>query len=681
MDDYSEMLRRAREFVEATEFANSLPETLRELLVPVDVSAAANPAAADSSGEAPVDAPFSGANVQDIQAQIQAARPQEPSDPVAELLKGGTPNITPTVANPQPSSEASGAPEGVPERSRSLLGALDANSGLPPGDGSYWEQFGVSPDTGKIIEKALRDRYQPKGTENGTATLNEAAIKGTQSANEKAMAEFQKQLDANTDVYRLRKQAQAPYALSPEQNAAYEQRLKDNPLTQMEIQVAQELRYWKGVYDSADNIETQKQFQLNADGVREFAHDRAEQIRSMAQAAGLNMEGFGSNVPLEDTGRYLDIDRARVIQDLTSGMGKYSRNPDQIYEVAYFKAIGDGYSDRQAKKYAAREAQQYAFDQRNYLDNAIQNYGIDGGNLNQWGTQLLAHMGINSPEGAALNEYYSKEYGSPKDIQTQANALEQLDWAHALGLEDKEYAALINAIRDAYMQRYGLDKIGASAQAGLWQYRRQKGVDEQFEINKENRVHVWEKQKQQELDAMIDASVADPQQRTLFKLQVRGLNVNGSRSSNPRGTQANALITLRGQITKEIEGVNASIYALRQKGEEVPDYLTNKLKELEQRAAVLENTALKELGYVAQGDSDGSQSGASTISFSGSEEDIRKNEQRLFELANGDMEKYKKAFAQVENADKLTDEQKATARQLLNARIAGKDPATVKIVK
>ena len=140
----------------------------------------------------------------------------------------------------------------------------------------------------------------------------------------------------------------------------------------------------------------QKQAYADAqtDAGRSAAHSRAELLRNKANAAGIDISGYGSDVSLGDAVNNLASQEARDIMGALQGY--YSGDSGQYYTDKYLQGIEMGMSPRRARKAAEVLAGNYKADRMQYLDGLLNSYGRADTAL---ANQIIASM---IPEAPAL---------------------------------------------------------------------------------------------------------------------------------------------------------------------------------------------------------------------------------------------------------------------------------------
>lgn len=196
-----------------------------------------------------------------------------------------------------------------------------------------------------------------------------------------------------------------------------------------------------------------KQDYLNAktDAEKQAANSSAEFLRSVAGAAGIDTNGYGSDVSLEDARRNFASQEARAMTEALQG--QYSMNPDQYHEKKYFDGIMKGLSHRHAQRLADVRTKDYQAERLAYLDGLLNSYGRDGLLMNEYGNQLLPRIAEENPMYAS---FYAGIYPNAKDVFTRQNQLEDKDITQRNALEQLGVG-----------HEYDLDRINAQTSGNI----------------------------------------------------------------------------------------------------------------------------------------------------------------------------------------------------------------------
>lgn len=239
----------------------------------------------------------------------------------------------------------------------------------------------------------------------------------------------------------------------------------------------------KQAYDAAKN-----------DEARQVAQAAAGLLRNKADAAGLDMNGYGTDVSLADALNNFASQEARDIMQALRG--KYAETSDQYYRRQYGDLILEGYSPRKARAIADSLKQDYQAERVQYLDGLLNSYGREGLVTNEYGNLAIARLADENPERAS---FYAQIYPNAKDAYTRMNTLkdkdidqqhqlEQLAVGHKYGLEniDAQTAGNIkyadathkNTLqRDAIQQGYKKENDYDQYRYSTWLARNQGAIN------------------------------------------------------------------------------------------------------------------------------------------------------------------------------------------------------------
>ena len=190
-----------------------------------------------------------------------------------------------------------------------------------------------------------------------------------------------------------------------------------------------------------------------AQNVMQAAQSGNEYIRRMAQDGGVELGLWGGTDRLTpaQSAYASGVNQIRLNRELEDSLvGKYGLNSDQFFERAYDDYRRNGEGHERATILAGRDASKYQADRMAFLDSTMNNFGITDGRFNQLGSRL---KGMLAEEDAIRASVYNNDFATPKDEYNYQNKVAMADLAHALGLEDKQIAAMLQgqlqAQRDA----------------------------------------------------------------------------------------------------------------------------------------------------------------------------------------------------------------------------------------
>lgn len=231
---------------------------------------------------------------------------------------------------------------------------------------------------------------------------------------------------------------------------------------------------------------TQKQAYADAktDADRATAHSAAELLRNKANAAGIDVSGYGSGVSLGDAVNNLASQEARDIMGALQGY--YSRDSGQYYNDEYWRGIERGLSPRKAQKVAEALTGSYKADRVQYLDGLLNSYGRDDTAL---ANQIIASM---IPESPAIAQFYAL---------TNPNPLNEYNTAVDVAKQLANNGYQINLIRESGDQTRrnqnnaaGLDnqRLILSEKLGRETYGIRKNIDYNYEQMSEDQAAIRE---------------------------------------------------------------------------------------------------------------------------------------------------------------------------------------------
>lgn len=151
-------------------------------------------------------------------------------------------------------------------------------------------------------------------------------------------------------------------------------------------------------------------------------NEGANELRGIANEAGVDLTGYGEGVTLRDATRNLQSQAAKDFMHMYTG--RYSMSSDQFYESEFERQMMNGTSAETAHRRAARAAREYKAKRVAYLNGLYNNYGLTNGQVtNQLGMQILSELAGEDPN---RTNAYGTAYALPKDEYQNANKLAQL---------------------------------------------------------------------------------------------------------------------------------------------------------------------------------------------------------------------------------------------------------------
>ena len=188
----------------------------------------------------------------------------------------------------------------------------------------------------------------------------------------------------------------------------------------------QQLNAMKNLYDLAPVGE-------QGDSWRNAAHNQAEVIRRLARDEGIDLGawGDGGNISTADSNYALMRDQyqqAKAYQEKFNSVqedlkNKYAMNSQEYFDDRYDYYRRRGVPHAMAILNAGRETTPYARERIGFLQNAIDEYGIDDGVMNQFGVSVLGNL---ATEDNILGSAYANAYDMPKKLGEYNRAMQTL---------------------------------------------------------------------------------------------------------------------------------------------------------------------------------------------------------------------------------------------------------------
>lgn len=223
------------------------------------------------------------------------------------------------------------------------------------------------------------------------------------------------------------------------------------------------------------------------DAARQAAQTQANFIRDVANSAGLDLSGYGAGVTREDAAKTLATQEARDVMAALNG--QYSKTSDQYYTDTYYSLLQEGYSPRQARKFAGNRAREYQANRVAYLDGVYNSYGRDGLVTNTLGNQMLAQLGMENP---SLANFYANSYPGARDAYQRQNQLEDLALAQQFGFENRadtfKYNMASKAADDMYKRNYAQFNNNLQRENTIWGAQFQNEQEEMNYRKKQGRI-------------------------------------------------------------------------------------------------------------------------------------------------------------------------------------------------
>ena len=182
----------------------------------------------------------------------------------------------------------------------------------------------------------------------------------------------------------------------------------------------------KNSYENADQTAAMLQSQgynVTGDNIRQKVHDNTEYLRKFANAEGIDLGAWGSAEGISNADSQFAMDRynynqAKTAKEKFENVQKqlredYAQSSQQRFEELYDYYRSQHKSQRDSIILAGRETMAYAKERTGFLQNAIDEYGIDDGAiLNQFGVGVLGQL---ATEDNIMGTAYAQAYQTPKE--------------------------------------------------------------------------------------------------------------------------------------------------------------------------------------------------------------------------------------------------------------------------
>ena len=198
----------------------------------------------------------------------------------------------------------------------------------------------------------------------------------------------------------------------------------------------------------------------SGDAQRQVAADYANYIRKLAQMRGVDLGAFGDGSQLTTDqanlawGNYV-LDEAEKYQNKFQAVqdnlkNNYGENSNDHFWRLYDEYRQQGYGDRQAAILAGRETTVYQQKRKDYLVNAINEYGIVNGNsLNQFGVNTLAQI---AEEDNIMGTAIAQGFETPKGNYEKMQAMALQRMKDIAAADRKQSEILANKLITEYVQ-------------------------------------------------------------------------------------------------------------------------------------------------------------------------------------------------------------------------------------
>ncbi len=205
----------------------------------------------------------------------------------------------------------------------------------------------------------------------------------------------------------------------------------------------QQLGYFKNIYDSAPKG-------IQGDLLRNYSSSQADALRKTAQQLGIDLGAWGdggTGISTQDSNVAIMRDRyeqAKAAQEKFQSVqddlkNKYGMSSQEYYDERYDYYRSRGVPHAMAVLRAGRETVPYAKERTGFLQNAIDEYGIDNGTvLNQFGVGVLGQL---ATEDSILGTAIANAYDMPKKLGEYNRAIQQMAITQGYNLDRMEQQA------------------------------------------------------------------------------------------------------------------------------------------------------------------------------------------------------------------------------------------------
>ena len=181
------------------------------------------------------------------------------------------------------------------------------------------------------------------------------------------------------------------------------------------------MQWWTKQLDTPDLTDEKKQ-EINAniegwDKMRTAAADKANAIRTQADALGVDVSDYGAGKTLQEASQAYDTYRNTAMRD-------FLRLPSvrELEESRYLELRNGGASPRQAERILGRERAGRQEDFLRKVTEGVMTYGVnpDGQTLNPFGLSMMQKLDPSNPELTA--RLFASGFAMPKDIFSEDRA-------------------------------------------------------------------------------------------------------------------------------------------------------------------------------------------------------------------------------------------------------------------
>ncbi len=181
------------------------------------------------------------------------------------------------------------------------------------------------------------------------------------------------------------------------------------------------MQWWTKQLDTPDLTDEKKQeINANIEGwsrKRDAAADKANAIRTQADALGVDVSDYGAGKTLQEASQAYDTYRNTAVRD-------FLRLPSvrELEESRYLELRNGGASPRQAERILGRERAGRQEDFLKRVTEGVMTYGVnpDGQTLNPFGLSMMQKLDPSNPELTA--RLFASGFAMPKDMFSEDRA-------------------------------------------------------------------------------------------------------------------------------------------------------------------------------------------------------------------------------------------------------------------
>lgn len=328
---------------------------------------------------------------------------------------------------------------------------------------------------------------------------------------------------------------------------------------------------------------------------RQNANDYANYIRQLAQMRGVNLGqwGDGGSLSTEQSnlalGNYA-LDKQEEAQEKFKTLqddlqNKYGYNSQQYFDERYDYYRSKGIGHNRATILAGRETLPYQKERTGFLQNAIDEYGIDDGTtLNQFGVSVLGKL---ADEDNITGTAYANAYAKPLNEYTYQQNFRNLMATQEASMAKELARQRADMLKTIYTQGAMDNRNNANiVSKEKIAEAKEQGLDKRFNVGEENKFKL-EKMKQENRIALekIKAELAEIS-------ELRKSSNSGKTSNNDKETYTR-LKDLQNQIYTRLKDAKSD----DEPDEEYISELSSNLKRVDELLRTFQDPALNSINY------------------------------------------------------------------------------------